>query len=117
MNLIVAGSRDLDDYHLVETWMDRVSDIGAIFSVLCGGARGADALGKEVAENWGVKVKMFPADWDKYGKSAGYRRNIEMAKEGTFLLAFPMPQSKGTLHMIETMQKMNKPVLIVGTGY
>ena len=117
MNLIIAGSRDLDDLELVQRWTENVSRICAINCVLCGGARGADALGKQVAEAAGIAVKMFPAEWDKYGRGAGYRRNIDMAREGTFLLAFPMPNSKGTLHIIETMQEMNKPVLIIGTGY
>jgi hypothetical protein len=55
----------------------------------------------------------FPPDWKKYGKSAGYRRNKEMAEVADALVAFWDGKSKGTANMIDLMRKAGKPLKIV----
>lgn len=67
-----------------------------------GGARGADAYGKIWAKNNKVPCTSMPAEWDKYGKSAGYRRNQDMANVAEALIAIRIGggASKGTTHMI-----------------
>ena len=68
------------------------------------GCRGADLLGEEYAKEHKIPLKIFPADWDTYGKRAGYLRNKQMAeyasKENGVLVAFPVGDSKGTKMMI-----------------
>lgn len=49
-----------------------------------------------------MPCSIFPADWDRYGKAAGYLRNTEMAKNADALVAFWDGMSLGTRHMIET---------------
>jgi len=44
---------------------------------------------------------LFSADWSKYGKSAGYKRNKQMALYADVLIAFWDGNSKGTKLMIE----------------
>ena len=73
--VLVAGGRDLKDKHLVSTVLSNI-DIGEIVQ---GGAKGADALGKQHAEYTGCSIKEFPANWEEYGKSAGPIRNRQMA--------------------------------------
>lgn len=114
--LIVAGGRDFDNYPLLErTLLDfaerEYTDYGA--SIVSGMARGADALAVEFAINHEVILYEFPADWARLGKRAGFIRNEQMAQFADGLLAFWDWQSRGTKHMIETMQKMNKPVYVV----
>ncbi len=101
--VIVAGCRDFSDYEGLEKYLDYVfKDIDkSELEIVCGCARGADKLGSKYAENRGIKVSMFPADWDNYGKSAGYRRNAEMANYSDALVAFWDGKSKGTKHMID----------------
>lgn len=59
------------------------------------------------------------ANWDLYGKSAGYRRNEDMAKyakEDTnigVLIAFWDRVSKGTKHMIDLANKYRLRVFVV----
>lgn len=99
MKVIVAGSREFNDRELLDRTMRRLYGSQGII-VLSGMARGADTLGKEWAEENGVVVDKHPADWDRYGKSAGPIRNREMAKEADALVAFWDGKSVGTKHMI-----------------
>ena len=112
MRIIVAGGRDFNDYALLHKKLDHLfSKITP--EIVCGEARGADSLGRRYAIERGLKIHSYPAQWDKYGKSAGYRRNEEMAANADGLVAFFDGQSKGTKHMIDTMKKLNKPFVVV----
>lgn len=112
MFVIVAGGRGFGNYQLLCTKLDFFfSKITPV--IICGEARGADSLGKRYAQEHNLQVLSFPANWDKYGKSAGYRRNEEMAEKADALVAFWDGKSKGTEHMIRTMLKLNKRVKIV----
>ena len=102
-NVIIAGGRDFSDYNLLAKTMDHLlSNIKDDITVICGKARGADTLGEKYAKERGFPVQYFPADWQRYGKSAGYRRNTEMAENADALVAFWDGKSRGTKHMIET---------------
>lgn len=110
MKVIVAGSRDFVNYDLLCSKLDIFFSNQTYIEVVCGEARGADKLGKRYAKERGYNVISFPAEWDKYGKSAGYRRNQEMAENADALVAFWDGYSKGTANMIEIMKKKGKPV-------
>lgn len=106
---IVAGSRD---YTLTEKDKKLLGSFN-ISRVVCGGARGADAGGRAWAEAMGVPVDMYPADWDKHGKGAGYIRNVQMADNAKQLVAFWDGKSRGTQHMIKTAKKKGLRVKVV----
>ena len=112
MNIIVAGSRSFKDYTLLRQRLDYYFK-NITPTIVCGEARGADELGRRYAETHGLEIISMPADWNKYGRSAGYRRNEEMAKIADGLVAFWDGQSQGTRHMINTMAKLGKEVKIV----
>lgn len=114
--VIVAGSREFDDAFQLETELNNyVEKLGEQYavSIVSGMARGADRLAYQFAKENRVVCHEFPADWDKYGKAAGYRRNAEMARFADALIAFWDGESKGTKNMIDTMRNLNKPVEIV----
>jgi len=102
--VIIAGGRDFDDYNRLCWFMDRWvldNDMGPDNTdFISGEAKGADSLGKKWALSRGYRVMLFPAQWDIHGKSAGYKRNVEMAEHGTHLVAWWNEDSKGTGHMI-----------------
>jgi glycerophosphoryl diester phosphodiesterase len=58
---------------------------------------------------------VFPAEWDKYGKSAGYRRNEQMAQYAEVLVAFWDYNSPGTRHMINLAKQYNLEVHVIDT--
>ncbi len=60
-----------------------------------------------------IKIIEFPADWEKFGKKAGYIRNEEMAKYSDSCIVFWDGKSKGTKHMIELAKKYNLNLKIV----
>lgn len=99
MRTIIAGSRDCSDDQLLA---DAMAACGwRPSAVLSGAARGVDRLGEEWAARNGIPVERFPADWDRYKKAAGYRRNAEMAARAEALVALWDGKSPGTRHMIE----------------
>ena len=101
MKLIIAGSRDITDYNILLKALTYFNLHNKISRVISGTARGIDSLGELYAKNNDIPITRMPANWNKYGKSAGYRRNEEMAKVGDVLLAIWDNNSRGTKHMIK----------------
>jgi hypothetical protein len=111
MKVIIAGSRDFDDYNELCMFCDHVLQNQTDIEIVSGTAKGADQLGERYAIERGYKITRFPADWDK-GRSAGYIRNEEMAKYGDALIAFWNGMSKGTEHMINLAKQYNLKIRI-----
>jgi len=106
LRVIVAGSRKFHDFEMMCTRLDiiltRAFADEADITIISGTAGGADTLGERYAALRGLKLIRMPADWKRYGKSAGYKRNVEMAQTGTHLVAFwdGNKNHSGTFHMI-----------------
>lgn len=129
MRVIIAGGRDFNDFKLLKSNINKIfkqlSDEKLIsiyvnesnIEIICGKARGADTLGEQFAKEYKLSIKYFPADWNTYGKSAGYRRNAEMAnyakEDNGVLIAFWDGKSKGTKHMIDLAKSNNIRVFII----
>jgi len=111
--VIIAGGRDFDDYELLEKNLDFLFQNKENVVVVSGKASGADSLGERYAKDRGLKIKEFPAEWNKYGKSAGYRRNEQMAQNADALVAFWDGVSRGTKHMIEVAKSNELRIRIV----
>ena len=115
--VIIAGSRKFSDYDLLERTMDKaLSTVQDDITVVCGKAKGSDTLGEQYAKEHGYEVQYFPADWNRYGKVAGYIRNTTMAKNADALVAFWDGESPGTTHMIETAQSLGLRVRVKTYG-
>jgi hypothetical protein len=98
MKVIIAGSRSCNDYNLVRK---AIKDSGFdITEIVSGCAPGIDTVGMDIANEYHIPVKRFPANWNRYGKGAGLIRNIEMAEYADALVALPGPNSVGTIDMI-----------------
>lgn len=106
MRTIIAGSRGIFQYSEVAKAVEASGFM--ITCVISGGATGVDVLGEEYAYNHKIPCKVYPADWVKYGKGAGYIRNQRMANEADALIAIWDGVSRGTKHMIDiaTRQKL-----------
>lgn len=111
--VIIAGSRSFDDYDMLVKTMDMVlQNITDEIQVVCGMAAGADTLGERYAKERGFQIAYFPADWKKYGRAAGFNRNVEMAKNADALVAFWDGKSKGTKHMVDIACRYNLKVRV-----
>ena len=113
MKLIVAGSRNYTDKRRVFDLLNRLHLNKSNLEIVSGLAAGPDTFGKQWAEVNDVPVHEFPADWKKYGKSAGYRRNEDMAKFADALLAFWDGESRGTMHMINLAKQYQLKVAVI----
>jgi hypothetical protein len=113
IRVIIAGGRDFNDYIKLCEVCDIAFKEYPIVEIVSGEARGADQLGERYAIERGHLVKRFPADWDNYGKGAGFRRNVEMADYAGALLAFWDGTSRGTQHMINTAKKKGLKIKII----
>ena len=114
MKVVVAGSRDFCDKHLLFKCLDELlPENKGPYVIVSGGARGADRLGEEYAKERGYELLVKPADWKTRGKKAGFLRNIEMAKESDMLVAFWDGQSMGTKHMIDLAHHYNLHVKVI----
>ena len=98
--VIIAGCRDFTDYALLRSFADQTLTGAEDVEIVSGGARGADALGERYARERGRSLKVFPADWKKWGAAAGPIRNAEMAAYADALIAFWDGRSSGTRDMI-----------------
>ena len=124
LRIIIAGSRDFNDYKLLKTSIRDIlknislEDINKI-KIISGTARGADQLGERFAKQFKLEVIKFPADWNSFGKRAGYIRNEEMAKYSVtdnnygMLVAFWDGKSRGTKHMIDLAKKHGLEVHVI----
>lgn len=116
MRIIIAGGRDFNDYSLLEA---NVEDFlienytESIITIVSGMAKGADALGIKYAKDYNYPVLEYKAEWDKYGKSAGFIRNKQMAEVADALIAFWDGKSSGTKNMIEEAEKENLIIKII----
>lgn len=106
--VIVAGSRDFNDYKLLETKLDHYLKnkvvAGYNIVIVSGTARGADQLGELYASNKGYSIAKYPADWS-LGKRAGYIRNDLMANNADACVCFWDGISRGTKHMIDIAER------------
>lgn len=112
--VIIAGSRTCPEKcNVLFNRVSRILQNITYSEIVSGTARGADTFGEWFAEQCGIRVKRFPAYWDKYGKSAGYIRNKEMADYSTHLIALWDGKSKGTKHMIDLAKEKGLEVRVI----
>ena len=100
MRVLICGGRDFSDADFMDRYLRIVDRRYVIKHVIQGGARGADRLAKNWAEGCGVPVTEYRADWSKYGKAAGPRRNQQMIDEGKPDLVIAFGGGRGTADMV-----------------
>ena len=115
VKVVIAGCRHYNDYEEAKTFIDKclqnIRKDNTII-IVSGGCRGADRLGEIYAEENGFQIIRFLPDWEKYGKSAGPKRNKQMAEESDYVICFWDGKSKGTKTMIDYAKMHNRPLRI-----
>ena len=123
VGIIVAGSRLIVNEGLIKRAMlDGLKEFDIDLEdpidfnnivIITGGAEGVDSIANKVAKEWGLKTKVMNADWDRYGKRAGYLRNKRMERHADYLIAVWDCTSRGTKMMIYIMKSAGKEFFVV----
>jgi hypothetical protein len=111
MIIAIVGSRTFNDVDSFNEMLDFIS-MGRCSGIVSGGAKGADALGKDWASLHEVPYYEFPAEWDKFGKSAGFKRNQLIVNKADVIVAFWDGKSKGTAHTLNLAKNAKKHTMI-----
>ena len=112
IKLAIVGSRTFNDYGLLCKTILENYDLDRIGCIVSGGARGADSLGERFAKENGKDVIVLKAEWDKYGKSAGFKRNVDIIDTCDECIAFWDGVSHGTKHDIDLCKERGKECII-----
>lgn len=113
VRVAIIGSRGFNDPRLVASTMNSVLEKFEVTEVVSGGARGADTLGEQWAKAHGIPTRVFLADWDRFGKSAGFRRNHDIIAGCDLCVAFWDGASRGTAHSLGLAREAGKRILVV----
>lgn len=115
LKIVVAGCRDYSNYDEAKIFIDNcISDVSNddTIIIVSGGCTGADKIGERYARENGYGIERFLPHWNKYGKSAGPKRNKCMAEVSDIVICFWDGKSAGTKSMIEYAKMYNKPLFI-----
>lgn len=118
--IIIAGGRDFYNLPLVTEKIDNLISIKRKthkIVIVSGKAKGADTCGEVYAKLNNFNTKEFPVKWiwengKCINKSAGYKRNCDMADYGHACVCFWDGKSRGTAHMISIAMKRNMPLRV-----
>ena len=113
--IVICGCRDFFDKMVFTEFVDKcLAETPGEWEIciLSGHCAGVDAMAEEYAAERGFDVKLYPAEWARYGKAAGPKRNLQMARDANTVIAFWDGRSKGTKNMIDTATKLNKTLFV-----
>lgn len=103
----INGSRTINNINL-DRWLDPKS----IGCVVAGGASGVDTLAEQWAKRHKIEFLAFPANWQQFGKSAGFKRNKDMIDFCDYLVSFWDGKSHGTKQAIDYARDTGTPYIL-----
>lgn len=96
MRVLVCGGRNYKNRDNVFNTLDLINNETPISCIIEGNARGADRLAGNWACSTTTPCELYHAQWDKYGKFAGFKRNTEMLEVGKPDLVIAFLGGRGT---------------------
>ena len=106
MKIAVIGSRGLEIKN-IEKYLPKETT-----EIVSGGAKGIDKCAEEYARSKGLAIKIFLPNYERYGKGAPLKRNIEIIEYADAVIALWDGRSRGTKYVIDQCKKINKPINI-----
>ena len=107
MKVAVIGSRTLHLENLRDYLPDDTTEI------VSGGAKGIDADAKKYALQNHISLTEFLPDYQRYGRGAPLKRNIQIIDYADIVLAVWDGKSRGTKYVIDQCKKKNIPLKII----
>ena len=115
MRVLITGGRNFAGRALMWSTLDRLHAEHHFTLLIHGDARGADRLAGEWARERGIEVLACPADWKRYGRGAGPKRNRQMLDERPDLVV-AFPGGSGTRHMVLIAEDAGVKVIVVAAA-
>ena len=114
MKLIIAGSRTITRMSAIGEAIRLSQFVPYLITTVVSGRcpEGVDVLGERWAEQQGIPIEPFPADWKQYGRAAGPMRNQQMVDYADGLIAVWDGTSTGTGDVIRRAEKRQLPLFI-----
>jgi len=79
-----------------------------------GCAKGGDFFCEIFAREYDIPIRIHKAEWDKYGKAAGFKRNTYIAEDADILICVcHEDRTGGTEDTIKKAEKMGKQIILV----
>jgi hypothetical protein len=94
MKVIITGSREIEAINVDEA-INASGFKDSVKEVVSGGAGGANRAGEEWAALSRIPVKVFPADWGRFGRTADLKRNEQMVEYADALVVIWNGRSTG----------------------
>lgn len=107
MKVAVIGSRNLTVSNLEDNLPENVTEI------ISGGAKGIDSRAKSYALQSGLKYTEFLPEYEKYGRAAPLKRNIQIIEASDFVIAFWDGESRGTKFVIDKCAELKKECRVI----
>ena len=84
-------------------------------TIVSGGCpKGGDRFAEIIAKQSGVPIKIHKAEWDKYGRGAGLKRNTYIAEDADVLIAVvASDRTGGTEDTIRKAKRLGKEVILI----
>jgi hypothetical protein len=105
MRVVIFGGRNFTNQALAFKALDQLHEQYGFTVVIDGMAKGADSIGNKWAQARKLETERYPANWSRYGRSAGPIRNQQMIDEGKPDIGVAFPGGTGTDHMKGAMKK------------
>ena len=112
ISVAIVGSRDFNNYELFKSRINKIIKDKNIEQLISGGANGADKLAEKYALENNYQIKIIKPDWKK-GRWAGLERNTIIIEQSDIVIAFWNGISRGTFHVINKTEQLNKRLYIV----
>lgn len=117
MKVAVIGSRSFSDKNLLYITLDnlreKVPSLESITLIISGGAKGADSLSEEYARDRNIETKIFLPEYNRYGRGAPLKRNLQIVENSDIVVAFWDSTSAGTRNAIDHAKKLKRELLII----
>lgn len=111
MHISVSGSRSFNNYQQLNEIMNHFKPW--ITHVNHGGAQGLDSMVERWCNENSIPTTIYKPQYQHANdRQAPLRRNIDIVRNTSFLLAFPTSDSRGTWHAVNEAKKMGITVYV-----
>ena len=107
MNLLIVGSRSIQEYDL-QKHIPKETTL-----ILTGGADGIDLLAEKYADQNHLSKLILRPQYNRYGRGAPLKRNEQLVELCDMALIVWDGQSRGTKYTLNYAKKIGKPIILI----